>query len=65
MSDRMSHRYETTVTWTGNRGTGTSGYRDFGREHHVTAVGPAMLEGSADPAFSGASGLGVVGVRIG
>lgn len=49
----MTHTYETVVTWTGNRGTGTSGYREYGREHEVTADGPAPLAGSADPAFRG------------
>jgi organic hydroperoxide reductase OsmC/OhrA len=47
------HSYQTVVTWTGDRGTGTSGYREYGREHTVTADGPAPLAGSADPAFRG------------
>jgi organic hydroperoxide reductase OsmC/OhrA len=47
------HSYEVTVCWTGNRGTGTSGYRDYGREHEVTATGLPRLLGSADPTFHG------------
>jgi organic hydroperoxide reductase OsmC/OhrA len=47
------HRYTVTVEWTGNRGTGTSGYRDFGREHIVTAAGKPEIPGSSDPAFRG------------
>jgi organic hydroperoxide reductase OsmC/OhrA len=47
------HVYETVVTWTGNRGTGTSSYRDYGREHVVAAEGPAAIAGSSDPAFRG------------
>ncbi|WBB79892.1 OsmC family protein [Micromonospora sp. WMMD882] len=47
------HSYETVVTWTGDRGTGTSGYRDYGREHELTAEGPAPIAGSADPTFRG------------
>jgi organic hydroperoxide reductase OsmC/OhrA len=47
------HHYEAVVTWSGNRGTGTSGYRDYGRDHVVTAVGPPPIEASADPAFRG------------
>ncbi|WDZ84492.1 OsmC family protein [Micromonospora cathayae] len=47
------HSYETVVTWTGDRGTGTSGYREYGRDHTVTADGPAPLAGSADPTFRG------------
>ncbi|WP_336206615.1 OsmC family protein [Nonomuraea sp. LPB2021202275-12-8] len=47
------HTYPTTVTWTGNRGTGTSGYRDYARDHDLTADGPAAIAGSSDPAFRG------------
>ena len=47
------HAYAVTVRWTGNRGSGTSGYRDYGREHVVEADGKAALAGSADPAFRG------------
>lgn len=47
------HTYDVTVTWTGNQGTGTSGYRAFGRDHDVTADGPPPLAASADPAFRG------------
>jgi organic hydroperoxide reductase OsmC/OhrA len=47
------HVYETVITWTGNHGTGTSGYRDYGREHVVTAEGPPPIEAGADPAFRG------------
>jgi organic hydroperoxide reductase OsmC/OhrA len=47
------HHYEVTVSWTGNRGTGTSGYRDYGRDHEVSADGPPTILGSADPAFRG------------
>jgi organic hydroperoxide reductase OsmC/OhrA len=48
-----THRYELTVTWTGDRGTGTSGYRDFSRAHEVTAPGRPALLGSSDPVFRG------------
>ena len=47
------HTYDTVVTWTGNRGTGTSGYRHYDRAHQVTADGPATILGSSDPAFRG------------
>jgi organic hydroperoxide reductase OsmC/OhrA len=47
------HTYDTVVTWTGNRGTGTSGYRNYDRAHEVTAGSPAMILGSSDPAFRG------------
>ena len=47
------HSYATSVTWTGNRGTGTSSYREYGRDHEVTATGKPVLLGSADAAFRG------------
>jgi organic hydroperoxide reductase OsmC/OhrA len=50
---RRTHRYELSLAWTGNRGSGTSGYRDYGRDHRVSADGRPVLEGSADPTFRG------------
>jgi organic hydroperoxide reductase OsmC/OhrA len=47
------HVYDTVVTWTGNTGTGTSGYRDFQRAHEISADGRAPIAGSSDPAFRG------------
>jgi organic hydroperoxide reductase OsmC/OhrA len=47
------HRYEVSVSWTGNRGSGTSGYRDYGREHAVSAAGRPVIAASSDPAFRG------------
>lgn len=47
------HSYEVSVHWTGDRGTGTSGYRDYGRDHDVSADGKADIAGSADPTFRG------------
>ncbi|MEV4110923.1 OsmC family protein [Nonomuraea sp. NPDC049695] len=47
------HTYPVVVTWTGNKGTGTSGYRDYGREHELTAEGPPSIAASSDPAFRG------------
>src|SRR5919204_989637 len=47
------HHYHTTVTWTGNRGTGTSGYRDYARDHDITADGPPPIAGSSDPTYRG------------
>lgn len=51
-----THHYEVQVTWTGNTGSGTTGYRDYARDHDVTAVdtpGKPPLPGTADPAFRG------------
>ncbi len=47
------HRYAVKVAWTGNRGTGTSDYREYGREHSITAAGKAPIEASADHSFHG------------
>lgn len=50
-----THHYELAVTWTGNTGTGTSGFRDFERSHEISADGKPTIPGSADtgPAFRG------------
>jgi organic hydroperoxide reductase OsmC/OhrA len=48
-----THEYEVQVTWTGNRGEGTSGYRAYSRAHEVSAAGKAVIHGSSDPAFRG------------
>ncbi len=47
------HEYTTTVTWTGNRGTGTSGVRDYARDHEIAVEGKPAIPGSSDPAFRG------------
>ncbi len=49
------HSYTITVTWTGNSGTGTSGYRDYQRSHDISAPGKPTIPGSSDPAFRGDS----------
>jgi organic hydroperoxide reductase OsmC/OhrA len=48
-----THDYRIGVEWRGNRGTGTSGYRDYGRQLVVRAADGRELEGSADPTFHG------------
>ena len=48
-----THRYSVTVTWTGNRGTGTSDYRAYDRSHEIGAPGKPVIPGSSDPAFRG------------
>jgi organic hydroperoxide reductase OsmC/OhrA len=48
-----THQYTVGVEWHGNRGTGTSGYRDYSRELIVSAAGKHQLEGSADKPFRG------------
>ena len=53
MGVRRTHRYDLTMTWTGNRGTGTSSYRDYGRDHEIGAAGRPVIAGSSDPVFHG------------
>jgi len=47
------HRYRVDVIWTGNRGTGTDGYRNYSRNHVIRVPGKPELIGSADPTFRG------------
>ncbi len=47
------HKYAVSVRWSGNRGTGTSGYRDYGRDHLISAAGKPAIAGSADRVFFG------------
>jgi organic hydroperoxide reductase OsmC/OhrA len=48
-----SHEYRLRIEWTGNRGTGTSGYRDYSRDHEITGGTKPALPGSSDPGFRG------------
>ncbi|WP_168790934.1 OsmC family protein [Paraburkholderia aromaticivorans] len=47
------HKYKVSVQWTGNRGSGTSGYRDYGRDHVIAAGNKPEIPGSSDVAFLG------------
>jgi organic hydroperoxide reductase OsmC/OhrA len=49
----MQHSFAVSVEWTGNRGTGTSGHRDFGRDNTLTTDGRPPLLGSAARVFHG------------
>lgn len=49
----MDHQYRLALAWQGNRGSGTSGYRDYGRDVLLRAKGKPDLLGSADPTFRG------------
>lgn len=51
------HRFAASLTWTGNRGSGTSGYRAYGRDHVVTVAGKPELGASAARVFHGDAGL--------
>lgn len=47
------HHYKATIQWTGNKGTGTSGYRNYERSHTISVENKTIIEGSSDPAFRG------------
>ena len=47
------HNYSVYLEWTGNRGTGTSAYRAYGRDHIVSADDKHDIEGSSDRVFFG------------
>jgi organic hydroperoxide reductase OsmC/OhrA len=48
-----AHHYRVEVEWTGNRGSGTDGYRNYGREHVIRIEGKPEIAGSSDPGFRG------------
>lgn len=56
MTAGKDHRYAVTVTWTGDRGTGTSSYRAYERAHELSAGSKPAIPGSSDPAFRGDPG---------
>lgn len=47
------HRYGLRSTWTGDRGTGTSGYRDYDRTVTIQVNGKPDLLASSDKPFRG------------
>ena len=48
-----THRYSTTVEWTGNTGEGTRTYKSYERAHVISVTGKPPIPGSSDPAFRG------------
>jgi organic hydroperoxide reductase OsmC/OhrA len=53
MANTREHRYRESLTWNGNLGGGTSGYRDYSRNYQIGSEGKRVIHGSADPAFRG------------
>jgi organic hydroperoxide reductase OsmC/OhrA len=48
------HHFSATLRWTGNRGTGTSTYRAYGRDHEIDGPGKtAVIPASSAPVFRG------------
>ena len=48
-----SHTYRLTNRWTGNLGSGTSGYKAYGRDHEISIAGKPALLASSDPHYRG------------
>lgn len=49
----LIHHQKLGIEWTGNQGTGTSGYREYERSHRIFAEGKPDILGTSDPAFRG------------
>jgi organic hydroperoxide reductase OsmC/OhrA len=49
----LEHHFAVSVDWTGNRGSGTSDYRSYGRENVIASTGKHDISGSSDRAFRG------------
>ncbi len=47
------HHYSTNIVWTGNQGTGTSGYLAYSRNHEIKMGSKPLIHASSDPAFRG------------
>lgn len=48
-----NHHYKTNLTWTGNKGEGTSNYRSYDRNHTIEMENKPAIAGSSDPVFRG------------
>lgn len=48
-----SFAYHASIEWTGNQGTGTSGYRAYTRDYDITAPDKPVIQGSSEVAFRG------------
>jgi organic hydroperoxide reductase OsmC/OhrA len=49
----IQHQYHTAISWTGNKGSGTSHYTEYERSHDIQIDGKPTLLGSADAPFRG------------
>src|SRR5262245_15184668 len=48
-----THYYAIELRWTGNLGSGTSGYKAYSRNHNISAGEKLPIPGSSDPMFRG------------
>jgi organic hydroperoxide reductase OsmC/OhrA len=53
MTNDKEHNYSVNIQWTGNKGTGTSGYAAYDRSHFIQAKEKQPILSSSDPAFRG------------
>ena len=49
----MEHKYSVNIKWTGNKGTGTSGYTAYERSHIISIENKPDILGSSDTPFRG------------
>lgn len=50
---KKDHHYNVTISWTGNKGTGTSDYKSYERSHSILIDGKEELLASSDAPFRG------------
>lgn len=50
---KKEHHYRLSVSWTGNKGAGTSSYTAYERSHVISAENKPDILASSDPAFRG------------
>jgi len=48
-----THHYTAHISWTGNKGSGTSSYTGYTRDHSISAPNKPTIPASSDPAFRG------------
>lgn len=53
INSAREHTYSTVLTWTGNKGEGTSAYDAYARDYEVACAGKTTIGGSADPHYRG------------
>ena len=49
----MQHKYSVNIKWTGNNGTGTSGYTAYERSHIISIANKPDILASSDTPFRG------------
>lgn len=60
----QTHYYTTTINWTGNRGEGTTGYKNYDRAHTIEVESKDIIKASSDPAFRGDAHFPLLGFLL-